>query len=1058
MTEDVFGTAALRGAVTEAWRGSPTRFREDANTEEDHAHGYYRGRVVVELAQNAADAAARAGEPGRLTLHLRRDPAGTWSLRAHNTGLPLDADGVASLASMRASAKTHPGQVGRFGVGFAAVRSVADEISVRSVGGGVRFSLEATREALEEASRGTAGGDVDDAGRRLAQAVAERGDALPVLRLPFPADGVTDGTVVELRLRDAAAVVEVRRQLAEVDDALLLALPALAEIVVSTDPEALAGGADDQGREHGPTTRRLADVGSRWTVLRAGGDLPPDVVASLPVELRRSAWTVVWALRSDDGRPRPLVAAPVLHGPTPTDEPLTFPALLVASFPLDPGRRHVAPGPVTDAVAQHAGLQFARLLADVASTGSDVLDLVPTGMPAGALDAAIRDAALAALRSTPLLAGADPGVDDPDVNPDLDDRAAGALVAPQDAQMLLGPAGRDPRVQQVLGRAVGDLVDVPARQHALARSLGVRARDLADLLDDVPAGLPPERWHEVYAALAPSVGEQGVAESLGAMVVPLADGRRVRGPRGTALLPEGSGGRLGELARALEVRVVDPAAAHPVLERLGAVPTSARRLLDDATVRAAVREAAQTLLDDPHDDLALEVTSAALELVALATGEAGASDDLPFWLGELPLATDEGDLLPARDCVLPGSWAADVFDALVPVAADVVDRWGQDVLRAVGVHTGLAVYRVVDVLVPLDGSSDAGDHDDLAGPGSDAGDGPQAWLASWSSYVAYLGETLGAGAWVGDVEAVSDLDAVADDAWPDLLARLAQDPAARAALVTPVRAEGGAGAHIRTAPSYTAWWLREHLGAPFAADVPLLAPVPPAVAGLDPIVRRALGEVADLGEVTPQDWPCVLAALPDVGSPVDPHVALAVWRGLAALAATGTELDPLPDRLPALHGQDVQVVDAGDVAVTSSTQHAQLAPVVPTTGDTDALADLLDLPVVPGEGHAERPDEPGVAVPLDPRVRALGPLPAHWFEHDDLTVGGQGVDWWVAGGEVHAATSAGLARALAEVCGRPGWRHLFAAALAEPGEAATLLPETVWDDRGGVSPAGTPPR
>ena len=43
---------------------SPARFREDANAEEDYALGGYRDRVVVELAQNAADAAARAGVPG----------------------------------------------------------------------------------------------------------------------------------------------------------------------------------------------------------------------------------------------------------------------------------------------------------------------------------------------------------------------------------------------------------------------------------------------------------------------------------------------------------------------------------------------------------------------------------------------------------------------------------------------------------------------------------------------------------------------------------------------------------------------------------------------------------------------------------------------------------------------------------------------------------------------------------------------------------------------------------------------------------------------------------
>ncbi|MFD2793547.1 sacsin N-terminal ATP-binding-like domain-containing protein [Promicromonospora vindobonensis] len=176
MTSDPFGTGALRRAVTEAWRASPTRFREDANSEEDHARGYYRDRVVVELAQNAADAAARAGVPGRLVLRL--EPAGPadggpargaagdgglsgagagWRLVAANTGAPLDADGVASLASLRASAKTGrldgaapvtADVVGRFGVGFAAVRSVSDDVLVRSRDGGVRFSLAATRAEL----------------------------------------------------------------------------------------------------------------------------------------------------------------------------------------------------------------------------------------------------------------------------------------------------------------------------------------------------------------------------------------------------------------------------------------------------------------------------------------------------------------------------------------------------------------------------------------------------------------------------------------------------------------------------------------------------------------------------------------------------------------------------------------------------------------------------------------------------------------------------------------------------------------------------------------------
>ena len=121
---DPFGTAALRRRVLDAWSASPARFREDANAEDDLVRGGYRDRVVVELAQNAADAAARDGVPGRLLLTLA-----DRSFTASNTGAPLQAAGVESLSTLRASSKRDDdigGQVGRFGVGFAAVLAVSD--------------------------------------------------------------------------------------------------------------------------------------------------------------------------------------------------------------------------------------------------------------------------------------------------------------------------------------------------------------------------------------------------------------------------------------------------------------------------------------------------------------------------------------------------------------------------------------------------------------------------------------------------------------------------------------------------------------------------------------------------------------------------------------------------------------------------------------------------------------------------------------------------------------------------------------------------------------------
>ncbi|MFC7568474.1 sacsin N-terminal ATP-binding-like domain-containing protein [Actinomadura namibiensis] len=252
---DVFGTGALRSRVLRAWAESPARFREDANTEEDHALGGYRDRVVVELAQNAADAAARAGVPGRLRLSL---DGGV--LTAANTGAPLDAAGVEALSTLRASAKRdETAAVGRFGVGFAAVVAVSDTPSITSRTGGVEWSA--------DRARAEAG-----ALPSLAEELARRAGQVPLLRLPFPSstpaeipEGYT--TVVRLPLRGPAAEASVRAQLEQAGVALMLALPALAEVEVSV------GGA---------VRAVTADEVASWTTVEAHGTVPAELLAGPP--------------------------------------------------------------------------------------------------------------------------------------------------------------------------------------------------------------------------------------------------------------------------------------------------------------------------------------------------------------------------------------------------------------------------------------------------------------------------------------------------------------------------------------------------------------------------------------------------------------------------------------------------------------------------------------------------------------------------------------------------------------------------------------------------------
>lgn len=1030
MTEDPFGTGRLRQAVLAAWSAQPSRLREDANAEEDHARGGYRDRVVVELAQNAADAATRDGAPGRLLLRLV-EGAGGGLLLAANTGAPLDADGVASLASLRASAKRDapaaggPAAVGRFGVGFAAVRSVADDVAVHSRDGAVHFSLERARDAVADVPA-------------LADEVARRQGELPALRLPWPGGlpetprdgGIAsppgtdvvgpDGrpadpwaTVVVLVLRDAGAVAAVREQLDAVGDPLLLALPGLAEVAVEARGE----------------RRTVRDVGTRWVVATRAGAVEPALLADRPVEERaRTAWSVTWAVprRADAAAP---TWPAVLHAPTPTDEPCTLPALLVATFPLDPSRRHVAPGPLTDVLVGQAGAAWADLLVAChrADDAPAPLDLVPTGLPAGRTDAALREAALAATAAAPVLVPAD----------------GGPALAPRDAAVLAGPAGDDPALLAVLGHRVPRLVPAPPGHRAALRALGVEELDAADVVEALPPLDPAE--HRALLDAASGAGPT-VLEALATLLVPLADGRHVRGLRGVTVL---DGPVEQEVLRHLTdwgLRVVHPAAAHPLHERLGAERLTVADLVRHPVLRGHV------LTSD--DGTAADVLLALLQQ-ALADGVVPPPE---AWWGELLLPADDGEPAPARGLVLPGSAAARWFDPGVLPAVDdaAARRWG-DVLPLVGVRTGLTV---VDVPVEAYEPDDLAD-DDLALV-LDALDG-------WEDYVDEVRPVTGA------QRAVADLDAVQGEAWPEVLRSLAGT--ARAALLDPVRdAEG------RLCPTYTAWWLRTRaglgLGRPFAGGVAgevaaggagpaagapglpagLLPPPPDAVVGLDAAVQRALGAVDALEDLDAEAWVEVLGGLP-LDAEVDLGLAVQVWRALARLVRRdpGTVLDV--DRVPALvDDATVRTVPAGDAVVVTraQVQHpaARPAVVVPAAA-VEALADALDVDVAEDrfDPHVDGGTGVTVRAAVPDAVRAAFPAaPPTWVEHEDLRVDGASVAWWVEEGGpgpvVHAATTDGLADALAEVVGRRH-RDRVARLLTDPRALPAVLLDLAAEDPAG---------
>ncbi|ANB07024.1 molecular chaperone Hsp90 [Streptomyces ambofaciens] len=1038
---DPFGTARLRRGVLDAWATSPARFREDANAEEDLVLGGYRDRLVVELAQNAADAAARSGVPGRLRLTLR-----DGVLVAANTGAPLDAAGVESLSTLRASAKRDAGDsaVGRFGVGFAAVLAVTDEPAVVGRHGGVRWSLAEARDLAADTARHSPG---------LGDEVRRRDGHVPLLRLPFPAEGSAPGpydTAVILPLRDTAAADLAERLLHAVDDALLLALPGLEEVVVEV--------ADDvrtlSRRTEGPLTvvEDSREGTTRWRTAAAHGPLTPDLLADRPVEERlRPHWSVTWAVPVDaDGAPARPRTSPVVHAPTPSDEPLGVPALLIASFPLDSTRRHAARGPLTDFLAERAADAYAGLLADWRPVAVGLIDLVPGPLGKGELDGVLRQAILQRLPRTSFLPPAvEPREDDPDLPESL---------RPRDAEVVEG-AGAD--TVRVLAEVLPTLLPAGLERRAELRTLGVARVPLTDAIDRL-AGLEkaPDWWWRLYDSLA------GVdPDRLTGLPVPLAGGasqafgtggsRTAIGPR-QVLLPSADAASLdpGVLTR-LGLKIAHPDAAHGLLEKLGALPATPRAVLTTPQVRAAV---AASLADEgganwEEDTLdADELADTVLGLVR----DAGLGPGDEPWLGALALPDEDGELSPAGELVFPGGPFAEVMreDELAAVDVELARKWGPEPLAACGVLVTFALVRATDVVL---------DPDELEPREGDFAEPDDAGLLDavdvWSEDVLDRFPEAPVPPVATEIVAVRDLDLVDDDRWPQALALLSQPPL-RDALVQPVRVLLHDGTHEVVRP-YTAWWLRGH---------PVLGGRRPAglrAAGGDPLLRglydeadatgfedeqvlRALGVRTSVAALL--DEPGGGAELLDrLADPDRPVTAAQLHALYGALAELDPEQVTLPDEVRAVVDGRVEVVDAADAVVVDSpdllpfTSGVPLLPVRPARAAE--LAELFQVrrlsESVTGEVDSEGTEHD---VPEPVRVLLGARTPASYVEHEELVVDGVDVDWRLTDdGVLHAATLEGVAAGLAWAAGQ--WPRRFeVAALLEDESRTEELARDRWFD------------
>jgi hypothetical protein len=609
-----------------------------------------------------------------------------------------------------------------------------------------------------------------------------------------------------------------------------------------------------------------------------------------------------------------------------------------------------------------------------------------------------------------------------------------ALLRPREA-VVIDPG--DAELVNVLKDVLPGLL--PAgweRDQVATAAIGV-SRLGASGLAEALSGLDrePAWWAALYSALYGVFGQDpDLTETMAVLPVPLADGRTVRGARGSLLPVAELDASVGATLRPLGLRIVHPAALaggsgpSALLERLGARPAYPRVLLDDPAVRGAIAA--------PEDPTAL--AEAVLSLVRAA--DPGPHER--FDLGDLPLPNDRGGSSRARELLLPGSPLAEVVD---PEAFGFVDegwarRWGTEVLRAVGVLDTFEVVRADNVLLDMDSLND--ELVDL--------DGIEEWVEFVRAAIDRFGE--GAVPVALELAAVRDLELVTR--WPRALEMLA-GTGLRAAVARPIRVLTDDGRPVDL-PSYTSWWLSRHpvldgrRPADLATGGGLLAGLyEPAPVDKDTEFLIGIGVRTTFDALlgAPGGPDELLERLADPERPVSGPQLTALYSALSEIPAD--HVAP-PATLRAWQDGELVVIEASEVVVIDAPDLLPLLDgrsYLAVPADAAApLADLLDIDLV-SEAISGAVSSEGQPQPVPDVIRQLLPeCPDTYIEHDELILDDDiEVSWRVIDGVPHASTFDGMARALAWVGRRWDRRHLVAALLIEPERMSELVEETYYE-------------
>lgn len=212
----------------EAYLTEPIRILEDYRKEKEKIDEY-NGRQLLELLQNADDAAESASEK-KCFICLKDN-----KLIVANNGEKFSAKGIESLMYSNLSPKMKTqNKIGQKGLGFRSVLSWADKVTIKSYDFAVEFSKNIALEFLNEIIRENA----DIATILKDRSSDDESDTIAILRCPKIIDVPTEysdyDTYIVIKLKDDQ-VENVQKQIdEEIDKEMLLFLNNLETVIVES--------------------------------------------------------------------------------------------------------------------------------------------------------------------------------------------------------------------------------------------------------------------------------------------------------------------------------------------------------------------------------------------------------------------------------------------------------------------------------------------------------------------------------------------------------------------------------------------------------------------------------------------------------------------------------------------------------------------------------------------------------------------------------------------------------------------------------------------------------